>query len=469
MLSRRTILAACILVLTATVAGGAYGVATGTPAVPYQLFMPQLAHDEPALTQIVGLAYSSHLFWNTQEPDEEIYTLRADGTGLTRLTDNDWQDSVANWSPDGSLILWKQYDISGPSSVYDDLWLMNSDGSNAHDISNLPGSDGGTWSPSGNSILIRNYDSDAPAGLGDALYVTTPTAMKLTPVIVDVGLGNAGWSPTGNYISFVTYSADYVYDLYVAGADGSNVTLVAPDINQSAHWSPDGVWLAYEKKSADSLDVYISRPDGSETRPLATTPADERAAGWVEHGARLLVHRVVDEGNGTNALDLVSVTGATTPFAANVGVYGISPDGTKVVYLEELTEGNYQLNLQATNSLIPLTISPEFSLCPLCSISFGGWSDDGRQVAYTFVTAFTIGIRDCALYVANVEGSNPVYQLVDPASCGASWLPHSSWLSTCGDNGYTFQLINPRTGARLTMPRSFDDTLLYIEEWRYVP
>ena len=57
-----------------------------------------------------------------------------------------------SWSPDGTFILWTQYDGKGTSSVYDDIWLMNSDGSNARDISNLPGSEGGKWSPSGNHI-----------------------------------------------------------------------------------------------------------------------------------------------------------------------------------------------------------------------------------------------------------------------------------------------------------------------------
>ena len=124
------------------------------------------------------------------------------------------------------------------------------------------------------------------------------------------------------------------------------------------------------------MDVYISRPDGSETRPLAATPADERAAGWVEGGARLLVSRsVADEGSGTGGLDLVSVAGATTPFAANAFVYGISPDGTEVVYGGEWSGGNDQLKLQATDSLIPLTISPVFSLQAVLSaryISAGG-------------------------------------------------------------------------------------------------
>ena len=78
-------------------------------------------------------------------------------------------------------------------------------------------------------------------------------------------------------------------------------------------------------------------------------------------------------------------------------------------------------------------------------------------------------LRDCDLYVANVDGSNPVYQLVDPASCGPLWLPHSSWLSAYGDNGYTLQLINPRTGAKLAMPLSFEDTRMIVEEWRYMP
>ncbi len=473
MLSRRGILSACTLVLMAAVASGAYGVAANAPGVS-PLYIPMIAHDEPALSQIVGLGYSFLTPWDPPDLDAEIYTLRADGAGLTRLTDNDWQDSNPRWSPDGTLILWNQGDGKGTSSVYNDTWLMNSDGSNARDISNLPGSEGGQWSPSGNNILIWNYDRDAPAGLGNALYVTTPTASTLTPVIGDVNLTNDQWSPTGEYISFVRYSEDedYVDDLYTAHADGSNVTLVASDINQFADWSPDGAWLAYEKKSAENLDVYISRPDGSETRPLATTPADERAAGWVEGGARLLVSRVADESNETSALDLVSVSGATTTFVTSVpghsvAVHRISPDGTAVVY-EDTSGSDHQLKLQTTDSLTPLTISPVHTWF-LGSIGFGGWSHDGRQVAYTFVTSVTARLRYCDLYVANVDGINPVYQLVDPASCSPLWLPHSPWLRAYDPNGDTLQLLNPRTGARLTMPRSFEHTRLTVAEWRYVP
>ena len=70
-----------------------YGVTANTPTGTYQLFFPQIAHDEPAPSQVVGLGYSWYTTWYPPDPDAEIYTLRADGAGLTRLTDNDWQDS----------------------------------------------------------------------------------------------------------------------------------------------------------------------------------------------------------------------------------------------------------------------------------------------------------------------------------------------------------------------------------------
>ncbi|WP_158282975.1 putative Ig domain-containing protein [Nocardioides silvaticus] len=56
--------------------------------------------------------------------DIEIYVMNADGSGQTRLTDNDYSDSQPNWSADGSKIVF----VSGPN-LTSEIYVMNADGS----------------------------------------------------------------------------------------------------------------------------------------------------------------------------------------------------------------------------------------------------------------------------------------------------------------------------------------------------
>ncbi len=55
----------------------------------------------------------------------ELYTVRTDGTGLTRLTDNhDW-DLYPSWSPDGGEIGFLSFREQNL-----DIWVMDADGGN---------------------------------------------------------------------------------------------------------------------------------------------------------------------------------------------------------------------------------------------------------------------------------------------------------------------------------------------------
>lgn len=55
----------------------------------------------------------------------EIYVMNADGSGKTKLTDNDVQDSQPAWSADGSKIAF----LSGGPDNYYEVYVMNADGS----------------------------------------------------------------------------------------------------------------------------------------------------------------------------------------------------------------------------------------------------------------------------------------------------------------------------------------------------
>jgi Tol biopolymer transport system component len=63
-------------------------------------------------------------FISTHDGDPEIFVMNADGTALSKLTDNSAVDAAPSWSPDGGKIVFTS-DRSGSFELY----RMNSDGS----------------------------------------------------------------------------------------------------------------------------------------------------------------------------------------------------------------------------------------------------------------------------------------------------------------------------------------------------
>ena len=70
----------------------------------------------------------------------EIYIMRADGTGQTRLTNVPGYDGGPFFTPDGR-ILWRRFDESG---LLADVWIMNRDGSNQKQLTDFGSM---SWAP----------------------------------------------------------------------------------------------------------------------------------------------------------------------------------------------------------------------------------------------------------------------------------------------------------------------------------
>ena len=75
------------------------------------------------------------LFVSNRDGNQEIYTMNPDGTNQQRLTNSAENEHIANWSPDGSKILYRKI----ISSTQTSLWTMNSNGSNQTLISEANG------------------------------------------------------------------------------------------------------------------------------------------------------------------------------------------------------------------------------------------------------------------------------------------------------------------------------------------
>ena len=82
-------------------------------------------------------------FTSDRDGNEEIYTMNADGSNVTRLTDDAGRNKRPTWSPDGRMIAFYS-DRSGNFEVY----VMAIDGSGVTQLTDHPDFDGfPSWQP----------------------------------------------------------------------------------------------------------------------------------------------------------------------------------------------------------------------------------------------------------------------------------------------------------------------------------
>jgi len=80
------------------------------------------------LLSAIPAAAQKIVFESTRDGNFEIYSMNADGGGVTNLTQNTGIDRVPQWSPDGTKIA---YVFQPTLGQVQDVVVMNADGSNA--------------------------------------------------------------------------------------------------------------------------------------------------------------------------------------------------------------------------------------------------------------------------------------------------------------------------------------------------
>lgn len=221
----------------------------------------------------------------------DIYRVNADGSGLLRLTDSPGFDIAPRWSPDGTRIMFVSA-RDGNDSIY----VMNADGSG---VEQLTVGIGETfvprWSPDGSQILFGLYDPLDPDTADIGVYIINADGSNLTNVsnmnVSDpVGFdGYADWSPDGSRIAFSSTRSD-TYEVYVVNVDGSgliNITNSPGTAELDPKWSPDGTRITYRGNLGGTTNVYVVDPDGSNLINV-TAGEDGSSPQWSPDGSKLL-------------------------------------------------------------------------------------------------------------------------------------------------------------------------------------
>jgi hypothetical protein len=224
---------------------------TGQPDLSTTLFvMP--AGGGQATPMIEGLGASGRIAWS---PDSRQIAIADSPNGS-----EDWQILVAQvgqhggtrfggpelfgvdpaWSPDGKRVAFtrKSQCCGGPP---DELWLADTDGTNAHLLSPTAGGWEATWSPDGTHLAFLAL---AAGGLNDVFVIRTDGGDPVNVSSSPQDESGVSWSPDGTRISYIRPGTQYCTDvaIIVSDPDGSRaVTLAGPPLScHSPIWSPDG-------------------------------------------------------------------------------------------------------------------------------------------------------------------------------------------------------------------------------------
>ena len=265
------------------------------------------------------------VFVSTRDGNPEIYSVNADGTNLTRLTNNPANDDAPVWSPDGKRIAFAS-DRNGSWEIY----VMNADGANVVRRTFSASSSGDPcWSPDGNRIVYSTQSGNGSLNIWTVSPDSGSPALLLETPGYDA---HPALSPDGSRLAVISdwYAYDFVYDVFIANADGTGWTGLTGDIFDHVDyvrpsWSPDSAKLAVTIMQRTGVDQYITKlgvmnADGTGLTPLISATMWTKSS-WSPDGTTIAF-----TSGSAGALTISWVSATDGSKSGTIVTNGYSPD-----------------------------------------------------------------------------------------------------------------------------------------------
>jgi Tol biopolymer transport system component len=218
------------------------------------------------------------LVYQTLAPEEDLFAVHADGTGLRRLTQDGFKDRQPRWSPDGTRIAF--YSNRGGSY---EIWTLRADGGELERAADLRGRQAyhPIWSPDGHRLACDLGENEA------LIDLTRPAAERqpqiLPPPGRGMGFSASSWSADGRWLAGALHPADgqqtpgvVLYSLaerrYLRLTDRGQSATWLSDSRHLLAWDGDVLFL-FDLVSRTSRKVLTTSP-GSEYNDFSLSPDD---------------------------------------------------------------------------------------------------------------------------------------------------------------------------------------------------
>lgn len=214
-----------------------------------------------------GLVAFSNTVFGADPPNDgvnAVFTVRADGTGRTRLTFTGNSDSP-RWGPGGRHVLYAHGN---------QIWVMDAYGHHQRQLTTQSrGQDmSPAWAPRAQRMVFTRF-TGAPGDQDLMIYTFATRTLRA----LHVGAGfdripvQPAWSPDGSLIVFSatskaagTSTQEPQWDLFTVHPDGTGLTRLTdtPHVSeQHPNWSPDGGRLVFERALFTSHGTFCEGLD----------------------------------------------------------------------------------------------------------------------------------------------------------------------------------------------------------------
>jgi TolB protein len=190
----------------------------------------------------------------------DIFRADPDGSHIVRLTSTPGYDAEATISRDGRVVFTSVRD--GDMEIYS----MNGDGGDVRRLTHRPGPDGGPFfSPDGRRVVFRGHPLAPGAELNDFKAL----------------LGEGLWHPTS-------------LEIFVMDADGSHLTQVTTlgGANFAPYFTPDGQRIIFASNHDDpkgrDFELYLVNVDGTGLERVTYNPTFDGFPMFSPDGRRLV-------------------------------------------------------------------------------------------------------------------------------------------------------------------------------------
>ena len=208
-----------------------------------------------------GIASTQIAFISARSGKKEVWVMDYDGANQHQLTHLGTISLTPRWSPDASRIAFTCYQPYN-KLVSAQICMYSMDAGKIVSFPRYPGTNSSpAWSPDGTQLMFSSSMQGTPD-----LYVTDINGGRPKRLTFS-GVGGATsptWNPkTGQTVVFVSDRGG-IPKLYMMNADGTNVNILdLPDKGYviDPAWSPNGQILAFSWRRPDgNYDIYVMEP-----------------------------------------------------------------------------------------------------------------------------------------------------------------------------------------------------------------